>query len=165
LLTTAKEIQVSGENSSGEIEFVLLNTEGEIWVGVGSDHTDRKVETYGVTYSKQMCDKPMSKNLWSFDAVVDHWDKLELRSYSVTNGTRTLYQSGRVDEMLHANDILRKLRETGHVFEDGDVMFCGTIPALNGLSVAETFEFELYDPVCDRRISHGYHISSLPILG
>ena len=58
-LTTAGEIQVVGEDSSGEVEFVLIQAEGNLWVGTGSDQTDRKVEAYGITVSKQMCDKPM----------------------------------------------------------------------------------------------------------
>ena len=37
---------------------MLIGWQGRIFVGLGSDHTDRKVETYSVTVSKQMCDKP-----------------------------------------------------------------------------------------------------------
>ena len=40
-LTTASSIQVLGERSSGEVEFVLLQWEGKFLVGAGSDHTDR----------------------------------------------------------------------------------------------------------------------------
>src|SRR4051812_49509408 len=57
-LTTAKSIEVSGRNSSGEVEFLLFAAGGRTYVGTGSDHTDRKVETYSVTVSKQMCEKP-----------------------------------------------------------------------------------------------------------
>jgi hypothetical protein len=42
-LTTADSIEVSGSETSGEVEFVLIGWEGRIFVGVGSDHTDRKV--------------------------------------------------------------------------------------------------------------------------
>jgi len=59
-VTTATEIEVVGTHSGGEVEFVLLQHDGRMWVGVGSDHTDRQVETYGVTVSKQMCDKPVA---------------------------------------------------------------------------------------------------------
>ena len=61
-LTTEDEIEVCGGNSSGEVEFVLIGWQGRIFVGLGSDHTDRKVETYSVTVSKQMCDKPMASD-------------------------------------------------------------------------------------------------------
>ena len=55
LLTHASEIQVSGPDTSGEVEFVLLAKPDGLWVTVGSDHTDRKAETIGVSLSKQLC--------------------------------------------------------------------------------------------------------------
>ena len=39
---------------------MLIGWQGRIFVGCGSDHTDRKVEAYSVTVSKQMCDKPIA---------------------------------------------------------------------------------------------------------
>src|SRR3954453_17864052 len=41
-LTMADSIEVSGSETSGEVEFVLIGWQGRIFVGVGSDHTDRK---------------------------------------------------------------------------------------------------------------------------
>src|SRR3954454_22861538 len=38
-LTTAARIEVSGADSSGEVEFVLFAAAGRAWVGTGSDHT------------------------------------------------------------------------------------------------------------------------------
>src|SRR5882757_10314554 len=38
-LTTDASIEVLGETSSGEVEFVLLKSQGVLWVGAGSDHT------------------------------------------------------------------------------------------------------------------------------
>ena len=62
-LTLADSIEVCGNDSSGEVEFVLIGWQGRTFVGLGSDHTDRKVESYSVTVSKQMCDKPMASVL------------------------------------------------------------------------------------------------------
>src|SRR5687768_15705876 len=64
LLTTSAAVDVIGRESTGEVECVLLNHGGEWWVGVGSDHTDRKAETVGVTLSKQLCPKPLAASLW-----------------------------------------------------------------------------------------------------
>ena len=68
-LTTADKIEVLGDQSSGEVEFVLLQAHGKLWVGAGSDHTDRKVETYNVSVSKEMCDKPVAREFWPFEEV------------------------------------------------------------------------------------------------
>lgn len=59
-LTSDTVMEVTGPTSSGEVEFVLLQWENRLWIGVGSDHTDREAETYDVTVSKQMCDKPIA---------------------------------------------------------------------------------------------------------
>mgnify|MGYP003338528217 CR=1 FL=1 len=77
----AQRIEVSGGDSSGEVEFVLYALDDAMWIGVGSDHTDRKAETINVTLSKQMCGKPVSPALWRYDEVKPHWDKLTLRSF------------------------------------------------------------------------------------
>ena len=59
LITGRDTIEVLGEQSSGEVEFVLLSLADGLWVAVGSDHTDRKAEAIGVSLSKQMCAKPV----------------------------------------------------------------------------------------------------------
>ena len=78
-LTIDPSIEVLGEKSSGEVEFVLLQAQGALWVGTGSDHTDREVEAYGVSVSKQMCEKPIAPLFWRFEDVADHWDRLAVR--------------------------------------------------------------------------------------
>src|SRR5690606_15423909 len=113
----------SGSESSGEVEFVLARIDGRLWVGVGSDHTDRKLETVGVAISKQLCDKPMAATLWAYDEVADHWDALMLRSYIHENGGRVPYQEGPVTTMLDPLELVRGF-EAGHGrFPDNAVMF------------------------------------------
>src|ERR1700759_3638626 len=106
-LTTADSIEVCGGNSSGEVEFVLIGWQGRIFVGGGSDHTDRKVETYSVTVSKQMCDKVIAPVLWEIEEVAGHWDRLILRSHAWIDGARVLYQEGTLDAMLPVEDLIR----------------------------------------------------------
>jgi hypothetical protein len=163
-LTTDAEIEVVGETSGGEAEFVLLAHGGRMWVGTGSDHTDRAVETYGVTVSKQMCDKPLAPVFWPFDEVVPHWDKLMLRAYVTENGARVLYQEGAVAAMLDPLDLLRRYTKDGRLAEN-TLMFCGTLAAKGGVRATTHFAFELDDPVKQRKITHAYASRVLPILG
>ena len=90
LLNTAQSIQVPGKDSSGETEFVLIPSEEGLLIGLGSDHTDRKVESYDVTVSKQMCDKPIAQQVWRFAEVEAHWDQLVMRTWRVRDGERAL---------------------------------------------------------------------------
>ena len=165
-LTTAGSIQVSGDSSSGEVEFVLANIEGELWVGAGSDHTDREVETYGVTVSKQMCDKPVASVLWPMEEVEEHWDSLVVRSFNVNGDERDLYQEGSVSAMLPARKLLERYKENhGVAFQPGDVMFCGTLAVIGEIRPAQRFEFEMEDLVLNRKIAHGYDTEKLSISG
>lgn len=163
-LTTASAIEVSGSDSSGEVEFVLIAAQSRILVGVGSDHTDRKVETYGITVSKQMCDKPVAPMLWDLAEVKDHWDQLLLRSHAVIGGERVLYQEGKLDGMLGVDDLIARGFDGGKL-PDGCAVFGGTFAAKGGIRPASRFEFELEDPVLKRSIRHGYDVIELPVLG
>ncbi len=163
-LTSADQIEASGTKSSGEVEFVLLKANGQLWVGVGSDHTDREVETYGVTVSKQMCDKPIAPAFWPFDDCDPHWDQLILRSFILENGERVLYQEGTVAGMIAPRDLVAKYTG-GAALPEGALMFCGTFAAKGGIRSSARFDFELEDPVLGRKIEHGYAIESLPIVG
>jgi len=162
-LTTDPSIEVLGETSSGEVEFVLLRTQGALWVGTGSDHTDREVEAYGVSVSKQMCEKPIAPLFWRFEDVASHWDRLMLRSYATISGTLALYQEGPVSAMRHPEDLLARFSKQG--LPDGTLMFCGTLAVHGGVRPAQRFEFELEDPVKGRKIQHGYDVVGLPIFG
>ena len=163
-LTMEDSIEVCGSESSGEVEFVLIGWQGRIFVGCGSDHTDRKVEAYNVTVSKQMCDKPIASVLWELEDVIGHWDKMILRSYAWINGERVLYQEGTLDAMLPVDDLLMRGFE-GKILPDGCAMFGGTFAAKGGIRPADRFEFELEDPVLKRTIRHAYDVMTLPVLG
>ena len=163
-LTTADSIEVSGGGSSGEVEFVLIGWQGRIFVGAGSDHTDRRVETYSVTVSKQMCDKVMAPVLWEIEEVADHWDQLILRSHAWIGGARVLYQEGTLDAKLPVEDLIAR-GFGGKGLPDGCAMFGGTFAAKGGIRPASRFEFELEDPVLKRSIRHGYDVIELPVLG
>ena len=163
-LTTADRIEVSGGDSSGEVEFVLIGWQGRIFVGAGSDHTDRKVETFSVTVSKQMCEKVMAPVLWELEEVAAHWDRMILRSYAWIDGARVLYQEGTLDGMLPVKDLIAR-GFGGAGLPDGCAMFGGTFAAKGGIRPASRFEFELEDPVLKRSIRHGYDVVALPVLG
>jgi hypothetical protein len=161
LLTTAETIQVMGSDSTGEVEFVLLQDGGRLLVGVGSDHTDRKAETLGVTLSKQLCPKPVSPELWDFSAVEPHWDELILRSWAVRRGECSLYQEGRVAAMRHPRDLIGRYGG----LPPGAAMFGGTFAVLGGVRWADEFRMELEDPVLGRKLTHRYTIEALPVEG
>jgi hypothetical protein len=160
-LTTATFIEVMGGASSGEVEFVLFALDDGLWIGVGSDHTDRKAETIGVTLSKQLCAKPVGTTLWRYDEVKPHWDKLKLRSYVPDGGKRRLYQEGPVTNMRSPEELIKLYTGTDKL-PPGTAMFCGTFAVHGDISYSGTFEMELEDSVLGRKLTHSYKIVSLP---
>jgi Protein of unknown function (DUF2848) len=160
-LTTRSSMEALGAESSGEVEFVLLQHDQRLWVSVGSDHTDRRVETYDVGVSKQMCDKPVASTWWALEDVSEHWDRLLLRSYIGLGSNKTLYQDGSVSAMLEPERLLARYRDSGATLKDGTLMFCGTLPARGGIRPAPHFAVELEDPVSRRTIRHEYAVMYL----
>lgn len=162
LLTTASEISCLGTESSGEVEyFIVVDTHGEKWVGVGSDHTDREAETYSVNFSKQACPKPICNALWKFDEVTRHWDRLILRSWIGDSDAGELYQEGEIASLLHPDDMLAAFQKAGGPLAPGTLIFGGTLPVIGKIRPSRTFRIELADPVLKRRLTHNYVVRSL----
>jgi len=163
LLTSASDVDVVGDDSSGEVEYVLVSAADGMYIGVGSDHTDRKVEAYGVTVSKQMCPKPIGPELWRLADVERHWDRLMLRSRVTRGGQTILYQEGSVNNILAPGDLVAKFPDSPGTLPVGTMMFCGTLPVQGAIGSGDRFEIELIDPVRQRSLQHEYSSRSLAI--
>jgi len=157
-VTVAKDIEVTSERSSGEVEFVLMQLGEELWVGVGSDHTDRTVETFDVGASKQMCEKPIAPRFWRFNDVAPHWEQLQLRSFIGLE--RHEYQAGSVSAILDPADLIAAYCDAPRL-KDGTLLFCGTVPAIGEVRPGSPFAIELEDPVLKRMIQHTYQVAVL----
>lgn len=161
-LTHASRVQVAGRHSTGEVEFVLIGASDGLWIGVGSDHTDRELEKHSVALSKQVCAKPLGPQLWRFEEVAEHWDELELRSHAYIKGTKRLYQHGSVASLRHPANLMDAYCRS-KTLPQGTVMYCGTLPVLGEIEFADRFEIELRDPRLGRVLTHAYDIEALPL--
>ena len=163
LLTSSDSIEVVGPETSGEVEFVLVNRADGLCVGLGSDHTDRGLERTSVALSKQLCAKIVAPTLWRFEDLVPHWDRIALRSWAYRGGRREPYQDGTLASILPPDQLLAKYAEFAEPLARGGVLFSGTIATIHEIAPADEFEMELHDPVLNRRISHRYRIVTLPV--
>ncbi|OTG87410.1 hypothetical protein B9T31_02590 [Acinetobacter sp. ANC 4558] len=163
LLTTENNIQVIEQNSSGEVECVLINSDYGLLIAIGSDHTDRKVESYNVAVSKQVCAKPLSSDAWLYSDVQNHWDDLIMRSYRIINGEKELYQQGSTQNLLNLPDLIQKLTHTQE-FPKNHAMFCGTQAVLTQIAHGDEFTLELHDPILNRTLSHHYTVTTLDMV-
>ncbi len=156
-------LEVLGPDTSGEVEPVIVALPDGLWIGLGSDHTDRKAETLGIALSKQLCGKVMGSALWRFDEIGAHWDQIVIRSYAMIGGARTLYQEGPLAAMRRPEDLIARATG-GKALAPDTIMFCGTLGAKGGIRPAARFEMELEDPVGKRRMTHAYDIVDLPVI-
>lgn len=162
LLTTEDAIIVVGTHSSGEVEVVLIQTATDgLLVGIGSDHTDRRVEGYDVAVSKQMCAKPVSTALWRYADVAPHWDSLIARSWRIDGAAEpVLYQEGTLARLLLPEDLIER-GFCAAAMPPGSAMFCGTQAVLGEMSAGAGYELELHDPVLGRSLRHRYGVDAL----
>jgi len=156
-----QRLEVLGPDTSGEVEPVVVVLGDGLWIGLGSDHTDRKAETMGIALSKQLCGKVMGASLWRLDDISKHWDQIIIRSHAVIGGARVVYQEGLLAAMRHPDDLIARYRKT---LAPNTIMFCGTLGAKGGIRPAARFEMELADPVLNRRMTHAYDIVDLPVI-
>src|ERR1700753_2930181 len=131
-LTQTDRLSVLGADSSGEVEPVAVAMADGLWIGIGSDHTDRKAEASGIALSKQLCGKPVGVQLWSSADVEGHWDELVIRSWATIDGERVLHQDSSISALRTPRDLIR--RHTGaDLLPPGTLMFCGTPGAIGGI--------------------------------
>ncbi len=160
-IVQTSRLEVLGPDTSGEVEPVVVALNDGLWIGLGSDHTDRKAETMGIALSKQLCGKVMGPALWRLDDITAHWDQIIIRSHAIIDGKRELYQEGPLAAMRHPNDLIARY---GKSLAPQTVMFCGTLGAKGGIRPGSRFEMELEDPVLKRSMAHAYDIIALPVV-
>ncbi|WP_203287775.1 DUF2848 family protein [Metabacillus sp. cB07] len=163
LLTTKEEISVVGSDTNGEVEYLIILSKGEIYIGVGSDHADKQIESQNIHKSKQLCAKHMSEEVWKWSAVKDHWDEIVLESRYIVNGKEELYQRNIAEVMLRPEDIIQSVEsDYDHSLLNLEcVIFSGSVPTIDGFKYGEHFKYSLHDPVNKEKISSEYSVKIL----
>ena len=142
--------------SSGEAEYVLLIGRDDIFVCIGSDHTDRGLESLSIEKSKQVYPKILSRQIWRLDDLLPRWDDLRLRSRVRESGELEDYQDGTLSQLIRPERLLELI---GPDPGAGTVVFSGTLPVLDGnVRAAPRFEAELFDTDGSRLANLGYDI-------
>jgi hypothetical protein len=165
-LTTAENIVVFGPETSGEIEYVLfVKNETEIYVGIGSDHTDRKLEETDIPRAKQMCPNIVFPEVWDLKDVAGHWDELVMACRVEKDGQDLLYQEGSLGLLMSPAELMTFVagKVTGPLADM--VIFSGTVKMETPEFVfAERFSGRLTDPVLKRELVFSYRISPMDYL-
>ncbi len=166
LITTVDVLEVVDESTSGEAEFVLLLEGGKIYVGAGSDHTDRNLEASSIIKAKQICPNVISSTVWPYEEIKEIWDDLVLRSWTEKDGHRILYQEAKLSSIMNAEDIISFVRSKIKRKDlDGLVIYSGTVPSLSGnIICGDSFEVELHNPQTNDSLRCRYEVRLLNYL-
>ncbi|PKR77937.1 hypothetical protein CEY16_08410 [Halalkalibacillus sediminis] len=164
-LNRSGKIDVLGNETSGEAEIAIIfgEDENDIYITVGSDHTDRSLETVDINKSKQVCDKPFAQEVWKLDDIKDHWDQLELSSSIQINDEWVDYQNHAISAIMPLEEIIDYVKEK-NIKMKNTIIFAGTVPLLNGFKFGEKFEMKFIDPVRKRTITSTYEIKNLEVV-
>lgn len=165
-LCTEAEIDVYGSETSGEAEYVLLiKNDKTVYVGLGSDHTDRFLEKTDIPRAKQICPNMIGQTLWALDEVTGHWDELVLRSYVIQNGNQILYQEGTLGAIFSPGQLMDFVSERAGTTLDNAIVFSGTLSLKTGDFIyGEGFRAELVDLHLNRTLQLSYTIRPLTSL-
>ena len=158
VLTQERDLHFVGEKTCGEVEYIIVLCHGKIYIGLGSDHTDRELEAASVPKAKQICAKPICSRLWDYEEIKDHWDEIKLRSWQTVDGKEVVYQDGSLADILPVEVILKELEErVGGI--DNCVIYSGTVPVANGFRFGSNFRYEMDDEVLGRQLSADYNVN------
>lgn len=158
LLVFDDEIEVLDTGNSAEIEYVLLFAKDEIYVALGSDHTDRDLETHSIPKSKLVYPNIISRQVWTYGGLKDHWDQIEIRCW-LGEEKETLYQDATLAAIMSPEQFIERLKELVDGDLEGLVFFSGTVAALTeGIAYSDFVSGELADPVNDKKLEISYRV-------
>ncbi|NKX55739.1 DUF2848 family protein [Arthrobacter mobilis] len=135
LFDSSGEHPGSANLTSGEIEPLYIRHHGRFYLGIGSDHTDRDLETEDIGASKRACPKPVSAQVIPVDSLESlSLDDCIARSW--VDGR--LYQEGSLAGIRTPADVVQLLLERTGIGDDDFLCLGGTLPLLDGTFAAGT---------------------------
>ena len=160
---TDTHIGVQRPKTSGEVEIVTIVDENdEIFVSVGSDHTDRSLETIDIPWSKQVAPNVVAPQMWRWNDVKDHWDDIHMESWVIDQGETVKYQEAMVNEFWTPAEMVQGLRDSVVRVPGANILFSGTVVSIGEkLRFAESWTIKMTDPVLNRVIEHTYTVDVL----
>lgn len=155
--TTDTDVAVTGDNTSGEVEPVYIRHNRQWYLGVGSDHTDRTLETVDIAESKQACAKPIGRDV----LAIEDWSQFAWDTCQATSQVDGQpYQSGSLAGLRPPHDLLTIISDRLPDLGDSDLIcFGGTLPLIDGQFVPGTHWYlELVLPQ-GHKLTHTYTVT------
>ena len=155
---------LSDSGHTPEAEFVMLCTQDDIYITVGSDHTDRDLEKDSIPKAKQIYPNIIGQKVWKYSEIKEHWDDIELKSWikDPDSGEIILFQDTKLSAMLTPDDLLEEAKKTAELDSlDGLVILSGTVAANKQINYTSYFKVQLVDKKSNREITCEYEMTPI----
>ena len=151
-LTTAPEIQVLGGDTIAQAAIVLIAASAGMLIGIASNHMCIHQE------DPQLFSKPISRQVWRFQHVADHWEYL---SIELSCETGEMIQNGKLAEFAPIEEIIPLISSDQSSLQQGTAVLCVGLPILKNCKPSSSYSLKLFDQEKDQILELDYQVSQI----
>ena len=151
-LTTAPEIQVLGGDTIAQAAIVLIAASAGMLIGIASNHMCIHQE------DPQLFSKPISRQVWRFQHVADHWEYLSIQ---LSCGTGEMIQNGKLAEFAPIDEIIPLISSDQSSLQQGTAVLCVGLPILKNSKPSSSYSLKLFDQEKDQILELDYQVSKI----
>jgi len=151
-LTTAPEIQVLGGDTIAQAAIVLIAASAGMLIGIASNHMCIHQE------DPQLFSKPISRQVWRFQHVADHWEYLSIQ---LNCGTGEMIQNGKLAEFAAIDEIIPLISSDQSSLQQGTAVLCVGLPILKSSKPSSSYSLKLFDQEKDQMLKLDYQVRQI----
>ena len=151
-LTTSPEIQVLGDDTIAQAAILLIAAGAGMLIGIASNHK------YIDQEDPQLFSKPISRQVWRFQNVADHWKFLSIQSSCETG---EIFQNGNLAEFAPIDDIITLIASNESSLEKGTAVLCVGLPLLKSGRPSSSYNLKLFDQEKDQMLELDYQVRQI----
>ena len=151
-LTTAPEIQVLGYDTIAQAAIVLIAASAGMLIGIASNHMCIHQE------DPQLFSKPISRQVWRFQNVADHWEYLSIK---LSSGTDEMIQNGKLAEFAPIDEIIPLISSGQSSLQQGTAVLGVGLPMLESGKPSSSYSLKLFDQEKDQVLELDYQVSQI----
>ena len=148
-LTTASEIQVLGDDTIAQAAILLIAAGAGMLIGIASNHKSIYQE------NPQLFSKPISRQVWRFQHVADHWESLLVR---LTGEKGEIIEIGKLAEFAPIEEIITLIASNQSSLDKGTAVLCVGLPILKSAKPSSSYSLKLSDQEKDQVLELNYQV-------
>ena len=151
-LTTAPEIQVLGDDTIAQAAILLIAAGAGLLIGIASNHKSIYQE------NPQLFSKPISRQVWRFQQVADHWENLLLK---LTGEEGEIIEIGKLAEFAPIDEIITLIASNQSSLDKGTAVLCVGLPILKSSKPSSSYILKLFDQKKDQMLELDYQVRQI----